>query len=614
MLGIFVLTAVILWLTTVPSLACTTVLVGKDVSDTGEVLVGHNEDSSGRYVMRTHIVPALVREKPETIRFEPNAAVLALPAERPKLFWAEARPYIADGGASFCDSYINGYGVVLCSDNCGKPKEENPELTEGGIGYGVRRLVAETARSAYNAVEVAASLVDKYGYLGNGRSYHFADKNEIWVFQVVNGKNYAVKRVRDDEVYVNPNHYTIRRPDPETPGLEKLIAYAAERGWYDPAKGDFDFARAYQAPDAYRSPRNVHRHRRGLEIILGRPVDPEAELPFSVKPARKIGVEDIKKVLRCHFEGTPEDISNGDTPHFMETRPVCAGTTLESYVVQIRQNHDMTLIWRVLGRPCITPYSPWYFGIAEVGREFAGDPEEAVRTHFSVAAAELDYSKDEAWFHYTDLQGAADPLYREKAGEVKDAVAKFEEKLHKEVRYFEPIAQGHFKTDPDKARGLLTGSVADWASRTLNKLDKLYATLDVLPIELPKEIDVNNAQDPILVQVSLPDEEFGADEIVLGKTLFGPHYASPAKRSQAVNAATHQGKLCLSFKTGDWVKGSTPCLTDMWLVMENKKGKCLVGKALTLLSGVLASEGDQSLSDMNDAVKGGTGTCDCGCA
>ena len=39
-----------------PARACTTVLVGRDASETGEVLVGHNEDSGGRYVMRSHIV------------------------------------------------------------------------------------------------------------------------------------------------------------------------------------------------------------------------------------------------------------------------------------------------------------------------------------------------------------------------------------------------------------------------------------------------------------------------------------------------------------------------------------------------------------------------------
>ncbi|MDR1048114.1 MAG: C69 family dipeptidase [Synergistaceae bacterium] len=579
----------------VPSFACTTVLVGKDASATGEVLVGHNEDSGGRYVMKTHIVPAAAHVA--AVPFEPETALPDPSRERPKLFWSEARPFITDGGASFCDLYVNGYGVVLCSDNCGKSREDRPDLTDGGIGYGIRRLTAERARSAYDAVETAGKLVDQYGYIGSGRSYHFADKNEIWVFQVVNGKHYAVKRVEDDEIYVNPNHYTIRQPDPRAPGFENLLSYAVRRGWHDPRQGEFDFARSYQAPDSYRAVRNVHRHRRGLEILLERDV-PETDLPFSVKHTRKIGVEDIKKVLRCHFENTPQDVSGGDTPHFMRTRPMCVSTTLESTVVQIRENHDMTLIWRALGRPCLTPYSPWYFGIAKVPDGYAGDPEEAVKTHFAVPAADLDYSKDEAWFHYTDLQAAVDPLYGEKAAEIKAAVAEFEDTLRSEVRYFEPLAQEHFNRDPEKARGLLTGSVADWSARTLQKLDELYAKAGVLAVELPREIDAGaGAEKFFSVQVAVDDAGFAAGNLVPAKILLGPHYVPPSKWSRAVSvegSEEEEGKLRLSFTVGEWAKNSAPCLTDMWLILENEEGRRLVGKGLTVLKRVPHLKTDES--------------------
>ncbi|MDR2179442.1 MAG: C69 family dipeptidase [Synergistaceae bacterium] len=577
----------IVLLTAAMAFACTTVLVGKEASETGEVLVGHNEDSGGRYVMKTHLVPAASYGKTvRTIRFELETALLDLPEERPKLFWSEARLSVSGGGASFCDLYVNGYGVVLCSDNCGKSREDAPQLTEGGIGYGLRRLTAERARSAYNAVEVASALLDRYGYIDSGRSYHFADKNEIWVLQVVNGKHYAVKRLQDDEIYVNPNHYTIRQPDPHGPGFEKLLSYAIRRGWHDPQNGEFDFARSCQAPDSYRSVRNIHRHRRGLEILLEKEMDPSAELPFSVKPSRKIGVEDIKKVLRCHFEDTPQDVSGGGTPHFMRTRPVCVSTTLESTVVQIRENHDMTLIWRALGRPCLSPYSPWYFGIERVPGAYAGDPEEAVKTHFSVPPSDVDYSRDEAWFRYTDLQAAVDPLYETKAAKVKEAIAEFESTLNSEVRYFEPLALEHFNTDPEKARGLLTGSVADWTDRALQKLDELYGESGVLAIELPDEIRVDaSAEKTFSVRVPVGDADHGFDvkNLALEKTLFGPHYAPYTKWSRALEATQEEGKLRISFPVGEWGRNAVPCLTDMWLILEDEEGRRMVGKGLTTL-------------------------------
>lgn len=77
-----------------------------------------------------------------------------------------------------------------------------------GIGYGLRRLVAERARSAREAVEIAGALIEEFGYT-SGRSYQFCDKNEAWVFQIPTGRRYVAKRIPDDHVYMIPNNYTI---------------------------------------------------------------------------------------------------------------------------------------------------------------------------------------------------------------------------------------------------------------------------------------------------------------------------------------------------------------------------------------------------------------------
>lgn len=589
--------------------ACTTVLAGKKASATGEVLVGHNEDSVGPYVMRTHIVPPLFRTgtgaEKNPVRFEPDAAELLLPAERPRLFWSEARPYFSDGGASFCDFYMNGHGVVICSDNCGASREDHPELT-GGVGYGIRRLTAERAKSAYNAVEVAVGLLKQYGYIGSGRSYHFADKNEIWVLQIVNGKHWAVKRVPDDHVYVNPNHYTIRDPDPGTPGLEELVEYAVRRGWYDPAQGPFDFARAYQAPQNYRAGRNLHRHLRGLEIILGHPVDSEAPLPFSVKPDRKIGIRDIDRVLRCHFEGTPDDVSEGKSPHFMPSRPICAGSTLESVIVQIRDNTDMTLLHRALGHPCLSPRTPWYFGILSVPPEFGGvDPEEALRTHFSVPPEDLDWASGEASRRCSELQTAVEILYEDAAEPVRKGLKAFEDILEEELTRFEAaLAQtsgdrGRTGKTSDRLRRLLTGAVNRWTERALNRVESLFLMVRVLPMELPERLDVNDGKTPVVVRLSLQNlakrlgddqEDFAPDRIALDRTLFGPGHVAPGSWSKAKSAEVRnenedgEKSLCLSFEIGDWREDTAPCLTDMWLQLENKEGRRLAGRAFSMLT------------------------------
>lgn len=588
-----------------PACACTTVLVGRDASETGEVLVGHNEDSGGRYVMRTHLVPSLERRQ-GGIRFEPDMAELPLTEARARLFWSEARPFVPDGGASFCDFFVNGHGVVLCSDNCTASREDRPELTDGGVGYGIRRLVSEGARSAAHAVELAAGLLDRFGYASSGRSYHFADKNEIWVLQVVHGKHYAVKRVPDDEVYLNPNHYTIRDADPHAPGYEELVEYARSRGWYDPSRGPFDFALAYQAPDSRGVPHNVHRHVRGLSILLERDMEhllePGAELPFSVRPPRPVGVRTVKKILRTHFEGTSSDVSGGASPHFMATRPICASTTLESNIVQIREEPEMILIHRALGRPCLAPYVPWYFGITSVPPGCgAPDPEKALATHFAVPASDMDCA-DTPWFRHTALQAAADILGGARASKVREGILEIESRFGEELLDLDSRVRDCFRSDPVQAASMLNGAVETWMARAAEEMKALYDGLGILDAELVGDLDADASEAPFVLRVKGGGAGPNASEVLLDRTLCGPHYLAPSRWSVAAEASEDDGGLRLTFRGGDWFRTAVPCLTDLWIALEDRSGTRRAARALVHI---------RKSSAQVARAGGGRSACDC---
>ena len=57
-----------------PSNACFTVIVGKKVSSTGEILVGHNEDNEMRIITSQYWVDPAMHEDGELIEFEPAAS------------------------------------------------------------------------------------------------------------------------------------------------------------------------------------------------------------------------------------------------------------------------------------------------------------------------------------------------------------------------------------------------------------------------------------------------------------------------------------------------------------------------------------------------------------
>ena len=76
---------------------------------------------------------------------------------------------------SFSDGFVNEKGVVVVSNNCNQTIEKGEKINEGGIGYGIRRLIAERAVSARDGVNLAIDLVKKYGYFQEGRTYTIAD-------------------------------------------------------------------------------------------------------------------------------------------------------------------------------------------------------------------------------------------------------------------------------------------------------------------------------------------------------------------------------------------------------------------------------------------------------
>ena len=68
-------------------MSCSTIIVGKDVSATGRVLVGHNEDDP-KAIAATYLVPRKKHEKGETITFDDGSAVIPQPEETYAYFWS----------------------------------------------------------------------------------------------------------------------------------------------------------------------------------------------------------------------------------------------------------------------------------------------------------------------------------------------------------------------------------------------------------------------------------------------------------------------------------------------------------------------------------------------
>ena len=135
----------------------------------------------------------------------------------------------------------------------------------------------------------------------------------------------------------------------------------------------FDFAAAYQGVRTKHDSSQRHRIVEFYRIAAGVDVD-EKELPWSVRPARLVSVDDLKRGFSSHAVGrNAENVHPEEVPG--ESWPICRLRTLENVVCQFAAEPLETHISLAPGRPCETKYDEF--------RPF----RDAVPSYFATGAA-----------------------------------------------------------------------------------------------------------------------------------------------------------------------------------------------------------------------------------
>ena len=457
---------------------CFSIVVGKDASIDGSVLFAHNEDDDGHLIVNYYIVPVITHPPEEYIMLK-NGGQVPQVKETYRYLWFQMP------GMDFSDSYFNEYGVCVASDKC-LSKEEQGELSNGGISYWLRRLIAERANSAREGVKIAGKLIEEYGYNSSGRTYIIADPNEAWMLSVVFGKHWVAQRVPDDKAAVIPNYFTIGEIDLSDTlnflGSKDIINYAFERGWYNPEEdGSFNFAKAYSSLESRQAEGNIHRMWRGLNLLAKEEYNITDEFPFAFEPKKKLSVQDLIEVLRDHYEGTELDKSLNyelGSPYELNGSTICAVHNQYGFVAQLRNwlpNNIGTVIWLSQRRPDSQPFIPWYFGLNKIPKDYNEfkDYKEALSHHFQF------YIRNgiHAYYTFDDLAEKVQTSYSEAIFDIKDRWSELEKVLFKNQESFEKEVMN--ESDKEKRQELITNYTKDLAeeiiqiSRTMLDKEKL---------------------------------------------------------------------------------------------------------------------------------------------
>jgi dipeptidase len=439
---------------------CFSILVGKNATADGSILFAHNEDDWGERVVNWYLAPYEYHGQGDSIALK-RGGKIAQGKESFKYLWLEI-PEL-----EFSDSYLNEFGIIIASDAC-VSREDEPDLTDGGIGYWLRRAMAERARTAKEAVKIGGRLIEQLGYASSGRTYCIAGPNEAWMLSAVNGKHWVAQRIPDGHVAIIPNYYTITNIDLSDTinflGSPDIIDYAINKGWYDPkTDGKFDFRKAYSDQGNLKSLGNRARHWISINALSEKQYTLEDELPFSFSPKKKVGLEDIFQVLRNHYEGTELDKTDGyktGNPHQQGAMSVCSSTNQYGFVAQLRNWLPIEIgavLWIAPRRPCTEAFVPIYSGLLSVPKNFAlTDFKKGLKTHFDKIENFEEYSKGNEYLSFGEKAARIDEDYGKLIPEVQKSISTYEKEILTNQPGFEKKIIEAYNREPEQAKEILT--------------------------------------------------------------------------------------------------------------------------------------------------------------
>jgi dipeptidase len=439
---------------------CYTIVVGKDASVDGWVIMAHNEDDWPPQVVNHHKIPQKTHLAGTEIELD-NGQKEHQQTVTWGYMWAEIP------GFDFSDSFLNQWGVCITSDNC-PSKEDDPELVNGGITRMLRRLVGQRAKTAREGVHIAASYVERYGYGASGRTYIIADPTEGWLFEVVNGKHWVAARVPDDEVALIANTYTIHEVDlSDTVNFlasDDIIDYAVKRGWHNPdGQKTFDFAGSYANTGVATSPGNLRRQWSGLNHIAAEPIPYSADLPFSIEPRERLDVADVMAILRDHYEGTDLDQTDKGlvASHRNPVIPICRLSTMTSFVAELRGDIPAEaglVYWVTLGMPCGSVYIPFHYGITNFPEGYRTDDTCPSEVDFKKRVkAPFNADPSAAFWTFSNFTWNVEMLPEKERSRTVESIRAFEERAIAGQDSIQQIALAKYETDPEGAIKMLTG-------------------------------------------------------------------------------------------------------------------------------------------------------------
>jgi dipeptidase len=383
---------------TADSSACTNLIAGKGATTDGSVMMSYSADSHNLFGFLHHS-PAARHPKGAMRKITDWDTGKPL-GEIPQV----AETYNVVGN-------MNEHQLAIGESTWGGREELADTTGQSVMDYGSLIYVAlERAKNAREAIDVMTDLVEKYGYASEGESFTIADKNEVWVMEMIGkgaekGAVWIAVRIPDNAISGHANEPRIRKvdlKDKENVRYSKdMIKFARKRGYFTGKDQDFSFADAFAEHDPStrrgcdaRVWSYFRRFNDGADRYFAWVnADSNEPMPLYIIPDRKVSPEGMQDAMRDQFQGTPYDMTQDvgagpyhvpyrwrpmeyevDGKKYLMERAIATQQTGWSFVSQSRDwlpDPVGGVFWFGTDDTNTSVYMPLYCGMTEVPAELA---------------------------------------------------------------------------------------------------------------------------------------------------------------------------------------------------------------------------------------------------
>ena len=442
--------------------------------DTKKLVVVRPRDQKRRY---KSVLSHVTVELPEA-----PLAYTACPSVDPANgIWAATGINAAGVGMTATET-ITSNPRVLAADplvELKKPKYRREKEVPGGIGEeDIVVLVLPYIRSAREGVLRLAELLEKYGtYESNGIAFN--DEHEVWWMETIGGHHWMARRIPEDSVVIMPNQFGMD-------GFDLKDAFGKQEA--NLCSADLkEFIRDNHLDlnqDGKFNPRDILGSRRDMDHIyntprawfMGRYLTPESHrwdgpdaeftpesdnIPWCLKPDRKVAAEDVKYMLSGHYQGTPyHPYINRDTGMRGMYRSIGINRTGVTSICQIRPDVPDAIKgieWIIFGSTTFGAALPLYTNVSRI-------PDY-------LSKVTLDTSTENYYWSSRLIGALADPWYASTVQNIERYELTVMTKGRTLIREYDRkmIESGNFSLT-EEANGKICAMAKEETTATLNKI------------------------------------------------------------------------------------------------------------------------------------------------